>query len=111
MEMQSNILTSSKKLSLANSSLSQNQKTIRLSELTLAELKALDPQSTVYRSVGKMFLVEKLPVIMSELEDKSKDALAQVKVLQSAISKYDKELKDSQKSLQELFKKVSIESS
>ncbi len=99
MEMQSNILSSSKKLSMANSSLGQNQKTIRLSELTLAELKALDPKSTVYRSVGKMFLVEKLPIIMSELEEKSKDALVQVKALQSAISKYDKELKDSQKSV------------
>ena len=110
MEMQSNIISSSKKLSLANSSLSQNQKTIRLSELTMAELAALDVDSTLYRSVGKMFIIEKLPVIMNELDTKSKDAISQVKVLTAAASKYEKELKDSQKSLQELFKKVSIES-
>ena len=110
MEMQSTILSSSKKLSLANSSLTQNQKTTRLAELTLAELQSLTPESTVYRSVGKMFIIEKLPVLMTELEARSKDAEAQVKVLQTAITKYDKELKDSQKALQELFKKVSIES-
>jgi hypothetical protein len=57
-----------------------------------------------------MFIIEKLPILMTELEAKSMDAEAQVKVLKTAIAKYDKELKDSQKSLQELFKRVSIES-
>lgn len=44
--------------------------------------------------------------MQKELSEKIEDSGKQAQVLQVAVAKFDKELKDSQKSLQELIKKV-----
>ena len=83
-------------------------KSARLCGLTIQELSKLPSNTNVYKSVGKMFLLSDLNTVSVELEDKKKDAEKQFKILETSVQRLEKEVDESQKSLGEFMKKISI---
>lgn len=106
MEYQDKIQENSKQLNLIRSQLQAKERDRKLCQLTATELAPMASTTTSYRSVGKMFVLEDLEVLKQTLAKKIGDGSKEIEALQKVALSCDGELKEAQKNMDSLVKKV-----
>ncbi|KAJ3332323.1 hypothetical protein HDU76_000603 [Blyttiomyces sp. JEL0837] len=106
-ETQQKLQQTTRSLSTLRSQVQAKERERKISELSAKELST-NPDSTIsYKSVGRAFLKASLKELTDELVKKSVDAGNEVKVLQRAAEKLDREAGDAERALRELLQRRS----
>lgn len=101
-------------MALLRSRLQDRERERRVSELTAKELSEMK-EVKAYKAVGKMytfltrFVAHDLKLLQDDLFKKSQLAEKEIAAMQTAALKYDKELKEAEKNMESLMKKVQSE--
>eukprot|EP00954_Amorphochlora_amoebiformis_P012125 946750-Amorphochlora_amoeboformis.AAC.2 len=78
-----------------NSQVKMKQRAARSTELTIAEVKDLPPNTNTYRTVGRMFLASPLPQVLKDLGtflEETKTEISQMESKQNYLVKQAKSL-------------------
>ncbi|KAJ8326311.1 hypothetical protein BDV3_005865 [Batrachochytrium dendrobatidis] len=105
-EYQTKIGETSRQLAMVRGQLQGREREKKLSELTAKELEPLDSTVLAYRSVGRMFIKEDISMLKDELHKKSASASKEIVAMERAATKLEGDLKDTERTLQDLIKKV-----
>jgi prefoldin subunit 1 len=100
--MQNNFSNLGRRLGAVNAQQSACEREKKLTQLTLNELKQFPASTTVYKSVGKMFVRSELRQTCAGLEKKKEDMEREAAAMMRAKTKLERDVVDAQKSLQEL---------
>ncbi|KDP27743.1 hypothetical protein JCGZ_19772 [Jatropha curcas] len=71
--------------------------------LTLEELRQLPDETNTYKSIGRTFILEPKPVLMSEQEQKLKDSETAIASLQTSKEYLEKQMAEVENNLRELL--------
>lgn len=71
--------------------------------LTMEELKQLPDNTNTYKSIGRTFVLEPMPVLMNEQEQKFKNAETAISSLQTSKEYLEKQMAESENNLRELL--------
>ncbi|GAC76134.1 60s acidic ribosomal protein P1 [Moesziomyces antarcticus T-34] len=101
-KIQLQVYQTNQQLSALRAQIAAREREAKLNTLTLTELQAIqDPNAPFYRSVGKMFLQESQPVVLSELEQKQTAITSDLEALQKKQKR-----EDAQAHLKDIFSSV-----
>jgi chaperonin cofactor prefoldin len=107
-EYQQKLQSATSELNKITTSLSIKQRDRKMSELTYNQLME-HKDSPAYRSVGKMFVLEKMNTITGEIKEQVQVLAKDVQALEKLKDKYDQERKDAERNLESLLAKVKQE--
>ncbi|SPO24401.1 related to Prefoldin subunit 1 [Ustilago trichophora] len=106
-KIQLQVYQTNQQLSALRAQIAAREREAKLNTLTLTELKAIqDPQAPFYRSIGKMFMQESQPTVLSELESKQKIITTDIDALQKKQKYLQKQAHDAQAHLKDIFSSV-----
>ncbi|KAI8815655.1 Prefoldin [Fimicolochytrium jonesii] len=103
-EVQVKMVETGRQLGIVKAQLSAREREKRVCDLTVKELASI-PGTDVnaYRAVGKMFIQERLPTLISELEKRKSDSEREAKNFERAAAKLERDLKDTQDTWKEIM--------
>ncbi|KAJ3090239.1 hypothetical protein HK102_004330 [Quaeritorhiza haematococci] len=104
-ETQAKLTEYSRQLGLVKSQLQVRDRERRINDLTSKELSALDKDVNTYKSVGKMFVLTDVNVLLKELKVRKDDADRECKSLERAATKIERDIVDCQGHLKEMLRK------
>ncbi|KAI9098904.1 Prefoldin [Phlyctochytrium arcticum] len=102
-EIQNKMIESSRQLNIVKAQLSTREREKRVCELTIKELSTFGSDTGAYRSVGKMFIQEPLPVLIKELETRKSDSEKEAKNFERAATKLERDLNEAQGAWKEIM--------
>jgi len=103
-ELQAQLNDTNQKLRIADVQVEGLKNQIKHSELTDAEIQKLGPNTRVFESVGRMFLLTDVPTVRQNLSAKIGKSQEKIKQLQGNKEYLEKSLADSQNNLREMIK-------
>ncbi|XP_026281859.1 prefoldin subunit 1 [Frankliniella occidentalis] len=103
-ELQLKMTDTAQKLKLADLQIDGLKKSKIHSELTIQELKGLPPNTNMYESVGRMFILRDAPEITQGLHIKSEKYDEKIKSLESHKAYLESNLKEAEKPIREMVK-------
>ncbi|XP_046354993.1 prefoldin subunit 1-like [Haliotis cracherodii] len=101
-EMQSKMITTTQQLKISDAQIETLKRTMAHSKLVDTEISQLPGGIRVYEGVGRMFLLQPLDVVRSNLTKKIKASDEKIKTIEINKGYLDKSLKESEDSLREL---------
>ncbi|KAJ1680362.1 hypothetical protein EV182_000144 [Spiromyces aspiralis] len=104
MRIQERMIQSQRQLATVEAQLTLHQREARKSELTLRELASLDPDTPMYRSVGKMFLREDRSEIQDQLQKQQREAKDTVLALEKKKKYFEREAKEANDNLMDVLR-------
>jgi prefoldin subunit 1 len=100
--MQSNKIETTKKVKFIDLQTEQLKKSKLKYEITDKEVGTLDPDTKVYASVGRMFVLSAVPILREEINMKQDKISQAIKHCEDSKNLLMKSLKDQEDSLREL---------
>ncbi|KAK3915343.1 Prefoldin subunit 1 [Frankliniella fusca] len=104
-ELQLKMTDTAQKLKLADLQIEGLKKSKIFSELTIQELKSLPPNTNMYESVGRMFILRDSSEITQGLHAKSQKSEEKIKSLESHKAYLESNLKEAEKPIREMVNK------
>ncbi|XP_046551735.1 prefoldin subunit 1-like [Haliotis rubra] len=101
-EMQSKMIATTQQLKISDAQIETLKRTMAHSKLVDSEISQLPGGIRVYEGVGRMFLLQPLDVVRSNLTKKIKASDEKIKTIEINKGYLDKSLKESEDSLREL---------
>jgi len=102
-QIQSQHATATKSAQLVKSQVQSRERESRMLELTLREVGSLEKDTNVYRSVGKMFMLEPLPSLISSFEKEKKDIESDIAGLQKKNKYLENEITQANNAFREVL--------
>jgi prefoldin subunit 1 len=100
--MQSNKIETTRKVKFIDLQTEQLKKSKQKYELTDKEVATLDPDTKVYTSVGRMFVMSAVPILREEINMKQEKISLAIKHCDDSKALLMKSLKDQEDNLREL---------
>lgn len=101
-ELQEKMIDTTQKLKLADVQIDSLRRTKQRAELTIKEMVTLEPSTKTYESVGRMFLLDDIQSIKTDLEKRMKNADEKISTLDNNKSYLQRSLKESENNLREM---------
>ena len=101
-ELQEKMIDTTQKMKLADAQIESLRRTKQRAELTISEISTLEPNARTYDAVGRMFLLDDLKSIKTDLETKIKTADDKIKTLDNNKTYLQKSFKESENNLREM---------
>lgn len=101
-ELQEKMIDTTQKLKLADVQIESLRRTKQRAELTVKEVIALPPNTKMYESPGRMFLLDDINNIKAELENSMTTAEEKIKALERNKAYLQQSLKESENNLREM---------
>ncbi|XP_057453636.1 prefoldin subunit 1 [Lotus japonicus] len=102
-EIQGRMIDTTGKLKQVQNQMRSKEAEKKRAFLTLEELKQVPDDTNVYKSIGRMFLLETKATIMNEQENKFKDSEASITSLQTSKEYLEKQRGEVESNLRELL--------
>ncbi|KAI9124392.1 hypothetical protein K1719_004314 [Acacia pycnantha] len=103
LEIQSRMIETTAKLKQVQNQMRNKEGEKKRAFLTLEELRQLPDDTNVYKSIGRMFVLETKATLMTEQENKMKDSEASITALQSSKEYLEKQIAEVESNLKELL--------
>ncbi|KAK4279474.1 hypothetical protein QN277_011252 [Acacia crassicarpa] len=103
LEIQSRMIETTAKLKQVQNQMRNKEGEKKRAFLTLEELRQLPDDTNVYKSIGRMFVLETKATLMTEQENKMKDSEASITSLQSSKEYLEKQIAEVESNLRELL--------
>eukprot|EP00047_Mylnosiga_fluctuans_P002899 m.226459 g.226459 ORF g.226459 m.226459 type:complete len:122 (+) comp11426_c0_seq1:32-397(+) len=104
MTLQQKMVETQTNMRLADLQINSKVTNVRKSQLTLNEISTLPADVRVYKSIGRMFLLQPHGEICGELSAKMKDDQAAIEKLKEKKTYLERSMKDSEQSVRELIR-------
>ncbi|XP_012282433.1 prefoldin subunit 1 [Orussus abietinus] len=101
-ELQRKLIDTSQKQTLTDLQIDSLQRTMKRAKLTVKEVTTLPPNTRLYESVGRMFLLDDIDNIKEELEKRVANAEKKITTLENSKTFLQQSLKDSENHLREM---------
>ncbi|TKY89266.1 hypothetical protein EX895_001797 [Sporisorium graminicola] len=106
-KIQLQVYQTNQQLAALKAQIAAREREAKLNTLTLSELQAIqDPQAPFYKSVGKMFIQESQPAVLSELTAKQNAITTDIEALNKKQKYLTKQGQDAQAHLKDIFSSV-----
>ncbi|GAC97452.1 hypothetical protein PHSY_005038 [Pseudozyma hubeiensis SY62] len=106
-KIQLQVYQTNQQLAALRAQISAREREAKLNTLTLTELQGIEDESaSFYRSVGKMFMQDSRPTILSELTSKQQLITTDIEALQKKQKYLTKQGQDAQSHLKDIFSSV-----
>ncbi|NP_001295708.1 prefoldin subunit 1 [Jatropha curcas] len=103
LEIQGRMIETTAKLKQAQNQMRTKEGEKKRAYLTLEELRQLPDETNTYKSIGRTFILEPKPVLMSEQEQKLKDSETAIASLQTSKEYLEKQMAEVENNLRELL--------
>ncbi|XP_054778629.1 prefoldin subunit 1-like [Prosopis cineraria] len=103
LEIQSRMIETTGKLKQVQNQMRNKEGEKKRAYLTSEELRQLPDDTNVYKSIGRMFVLETKTTLMTEQENKIKDSEASITSLQSSKEYLEKQIAEVENNLRELL--------
>ncbi|CAN0839035.1 Prefoldin subunit 1 [Linum grandiflorum] len=103
MEIQGRMIETTAKLKQVQNQMRTKEGEKKRAYLTMQELQQLPDDTNTYKSIGRTFVLEPKPVLMSEQEQKHKDSEAAIASLQTSKEYLEKQIGEVENNLRELL--------
>jgi len=101
-EMQTKMVSTTQQLRLSDLQIEQLKRQITHTHLVEKEVASLPRETKTYEGVGRMFILQPMPVIEKNLTEKVKNCEEKIKSIQGSKSYLERSLKESEENLREL---------
>ncbi|XP_057311647.1 prefoldin subunit 1-like [Hydractinia symbiolongicarpus] len=102
-ELQAKVITTTQQVKLAEAQMAQLSRNITHAKLTDQELSSLPENTRTYQAVGRMFLLEPIDQVRSDLKKKIGDGEAKIKTIEQNKEYLQKSVKDHENSIREML--------
>lgn len=102
-ELQEKKIETEQKLRISAIQIEALKRAKQHSAITEKEISALEPETKMYESVGRMFVLTPIPKIEENLHKKQTTAEEKIKMLETQMVYLDNSLKEATNSLRELI--------
>ncbi|KAG4947364.1 hypothetical protein GLYMA_15G235500v4 [Glycine max] len=103
LEIQSRMIDTTGKIKQVQTQMRSKEAEKKRAFLTMEELKQVPDDTNVYKSIGRMFVLETKATLMNEQENKFKDGEASITALQSSKEYLEKQMAEVETNLRELL--------
>ncbi|KAK7343115.1 hypothetical protein VNO80_26078 [Phaseolus coccineus] len=103
LEIQGRMIETTGKLKQVQNQMRSKEAEKKRAFLTMEELKQVPDDTNVYKSIGRMFVLETKATLMNEQEKKFKDGEATITTLQSSKEYLEKQKTEVESNLRELL--------
>ncbi|ESW05754.1 hypothetical protein PHAVU_011G206700 [Phaseolus vulgaris] len=103
LEIQGRMIETTGKLKQVQNQMRSKEAEKKRAFLTMEELKQVPDDTNVYKSIGRMFVLETKATLMNEQEKKFKDGEATITTLQSSKEYLEKQMTEVESNLRELL--------
>ncbi|XP_020233465.1 prefoldin subunit 1 [Cajanus cajan] len=103
LEIQGRMIETTGKLKQVQNQMRSKEAEKKRAFLTMEELKQVPDDTNVYKSIGRMFVLETKATLMNEQENKFKDGEASITTLQSSKEYLEKQMAEVENNLRELL--------
>ncbi|BAT89275.1 hypothetical protein VIGAN_06019200 [Vigna angularis var. angularis] len=103
LEIQGRMIETTGKLKQVQTQMRSKEAEKKRAYLTMEELKQVPDDTNVYKSIGRMFVLETKASLMNEQDKKFKDGEASVTTLQSSKEYLEKQMAEVESNLRELL--------
>ncbi|KAH1102376.1 hypothetical protein GLYMA_13G197100v4 [Glycine max] len=103
LEIQSRMIDTTGKIKQVQTQMRSKEAEKKRAFLTMEELKQVPDDTNVYKSIGRMFVLETKATLMNEQETKFKDGEASITALQSSKEYLEKQMAEVETNLRELL--------
>ena len=104
-ELHEKVIDTRQKLKFADMQIENLRRSKQRAELTQVELKTLPSETKTFESVGRMFLLQNVGTIKTDLEKGIKTADEKIKTLENNKAYLQKNLKESEDNIREMVQK------
>ena len=102
-ELQVKVITTTQQVKLAEAQIAQLSRNITHAKLTDQELSLLPNETRTYQAVGRMFILEPIDQIRSDLKKKIEDGESKIKTIEKNKEQLQKSVKDHENSIREML--------
>ena len=102
-ELQVKVITTTQQVKLAEAQIAQLSRNITHAKLTDQELSLLPNGTRTYQAVGRMFILEPIDQIRSDLKKKIEDGESKIKTIEKNKEQLQKSVKDHENSIREML--------
>lgn len=102
-ELQAKVITTTQQVKLAEAQMAQLSRNITHAKLTDQELSSLPENTRTYQAIGRMFLLEPIDQVRSDLKKKIRDGEAKIKTIEQNKEYLQKSVKDHENSIREML--------
>lgn len=102
-ELQAKVITTTQQVKLAEAQMAQLSRNITHAKLTDQELSSLPENTRTYQAIGRMFLLEPIDQVRSDLKKKIGDGEAKIKTIEQNKEYLQKSVKDHENSIREML--------
>nr|ACU14113.1 unknown [Glycine max] len=103
LEIQSRMIDTTGKIKQVQTQMRSKEAEKKRAFPTMEELKQVPDDTNVYKSIGRMFVLETKATLMNEQENKFKDGEASITALQSSKEYLEKQMAEVETNLRELL--------
>ncbi|XP_014522811.1 prefoldin subunit 1 [Vigna radiata var. radiata] len=103
LEIQGRMIETTGKLKQVQNQMRSKEAEKKRAYLTMEELKQVPDDTNVYKSIGRMFVLETKASLMNEQDKKFKDGEASITALQSSKEYLEKQMAEVESNLRELL--------
>lgn len=104
-ELHEKVIDTRQKLKLSDVQIEGLRRSKQRSELTLIEIRTLPKETKTFESVGRMFLVQDVDTIRTDLNKRMKAADEKIKTLENNKTYLQRSLKESENNIREMVQK------
>jgi len=101
-ELQIKMISTTQQLKIADLQMEQLKRQITHTKLVEKEVESLPKDTKTYEGIGRMFMLQPLPVIEKNLADKMKTCEEKIKSIEGSKSYLERSIKEGQENLREL---------
>ena len=102
-DLQAKMITTTQQVKLAEAQIAQLTRNITHAKLTEQELSLLPGDTRTYQSVGRMFILEPINQIQTDLKKKISEGEAKIKTIEQNKEHLQKSVKDHENSIREML--------
>lgn len=104
-ELHEKVIDTRQKLKLSDVQIETLRRTKQRAELTQVELKTLPEKTRTFESVGRMFLLQDIDSIKTDLDKRTKTAEEKIKTLENNKQYLQRSLKESENNIREMVQR------
>ncbi|WFD36097.1 hypothetical protein MCUN1_002968 [Malassezia cuniculi] len=104
--IQSRLVSSQREIGIVQAKMQNRQREAKAQNLTLRQLRELEPGTRVYKSVGRMFLQDDLEHLIDETAKREQAARDETEALSKKHSIHEKQAVDAQSRLNDIVRSL-----
>lgn len=101
-ELQVKMVSTTQQLRVSDLQIDQLKRQITHAHLVSKEIGSLPKETRTYEGVGRMFILQPMPIIETNLTDKVKTCEEKIKTIEGSKAYLERSLKESEENLREL---------